>query len=133
MWRGVDEVWRESTNEDELGAVVRFKGNAVGSFIKSYVDAAGRDEIRICGTRGAIVASQAHVTIHTVGRSGNKIATSVAMERARKEAYYRNVRDHLLRGRPLAITPEMARRVIQVLELASRSARVGRALRPKYR
>ena len=46
--------------------------------------------------------------------------------------FYKNVADHLVRGKKLVITPEWGRRMIHVLDLAARSARAGRALKPKY-
>ena len=127
----VNEVWTDATNEDELEAVVRFKGNAVGSHAASSVDAAGKPAIRICGTKGAITADYRGVTIHTVGRRAN-IATTVRPEKRAWEKYYANVRDHLLKRAPLIITPEWARRVIQVLDYACRSAEAGKALKANY-
>ncbi len=128
----VNEVWKETTNEDELEAVVRFKGNAVASHTASSVAAAGKPMIRICGTKGAIVADHGSVTIHTVGGKG-KVVTTVRMEKRAYDKYYANVRDHLLTKKPLIITPEWARRVIQVLDYACRSARAGKALKAKYK
>jgi predicted dehydrogenase len=128
----VREVWTETTNEDEVEAVVRFKGDAVGSHTESRLAAAGKPSIRICGTRGAITASHGSVTVHTVDRYGNKVDKSVRMEKRTYEKYYRNIRDHLLRGGELTITSEWARRVVQVLEYAYRSAERGRALKLKY-
>ena len=46
--------------------------------------------------------------------------------------YYANVAAHLTKGTPLVITAEWARRPIHILDLADRSARVGRALKAKY-
>ena len=46
---------------------------------------------------------------------------------------YQNVADHLVTGAKLVITPEWARRPIHILDLAGRSARLGRALPAVYR
>ncbi|MBA3683840.1 MAG: hypothetical protein H0W72_01140, partial [Planctomycetes bacterium] len=43
------------------------------------------------------------------------------------DAFWRNVADHLILGEPLAVTPESARDVIAVLDLAAESARAGGA------
>jgi hypothetical protein len=48
------------------------------------------------------------------------------------EGFYRNIRDHLLKGKKLIITPELARRVIQVLDYACRSSEQRKALEAKY-
>jgi predicted dehydrogenase len=129
---GIKEVWRKTTNEDEMEAVVRFTRDAIGSHQESSVAAATKPMIRICGTKGGIIATHGSVTIHTHDRRGNSVATSVRMEKRGYEKYYRNIRDHLLKGTPLVITPEWARRVIQVLDYACRSAQQGKPLKPKY-
>jgi predicted dehydrogenase len=125
-------IWAETSNEDEVEAVVRFEGGAVGSHTQSQVSAADKPTIRICGTRGAIMADHSAVTIHTRLRGRDCVARTVPLEARRWENYYANIRDHLTKGEPLAITAEWARRVVQVLEYAGRSARQGRALRPRY-
>jgi len=130
---GVDEVWEQGDTEDEVQAVVRFGDRAVGSYTESRVSAAGKDRIRICGTKGAITATFQSVTIHRVSPTGTKIEKSVPLVPRQWDAYYRNIGDHLYRGKPLIITPELGRRVVQVLDYASRSARLGRSLKARYR
>lgn len=127
----VDEVWK-TTNEDEVEAVVRFTNNAVGMHTASDVAAAGKDMIRITGTRGAIVATHTSVDVIEINSAGEKVRTTVAMEPRRWDLYYKNVRDHLIHGKDLIITPEKARRVIQVLDFASRSATENKALKARY-
>lgn len=129
----VKEVWGKVTNEDELEAVVRFKGNAVGSHVASTISMAGKDMIRIVGTHGAIVATHGSCDVYQKDKLGQTVKTSVKMEPARNSEYYKNVHDHLLHGKKLVITPEWARRVIQILDYAGRSAANGAALKPKYR
>jgi predicted dehydrogenase len=127
----VDEVWK-TTNEDEVEAVVRFKNSSVGMHTASDVAAAGKDMIRITGTKGAIIATHTSVDVIEINSSGEKVRTSVAMEPRRWDLYYKNVRDHLIHGKELIITPEKARRVIQVLDFASRSATENKTLKPRY-
>ena len=86
--------------------------------------------IRILGTKGAIAATHRSVDVFTLDKAGNTVRTSVAMEPARNSDYYKNVHDHLHKGKPLVITPEWARRVIQILDYAGRSAVKGQALKP---
>lgn len=127
----VKEVW-PTTNEDELEAVTRFGEHAIGSHTASDIAAAGKPMIRITGTEGAIVASHTAVDVHTFNRRGELVSLTANLKPRRWDLYYKNIRDHLLEGDELIITPEWARRVIQVLDLASRSAVNGRAMKPKY-
>ena len=130
---GVKEVWKHVSNEDELEAVVRFKGPGVGSHTVSSLAAAGKDMIRITGTKGAIVASHNTCDVITVDKLGQKVRTSMKMEPARNGDYYKNVHDHLFFGKKLVITPEWARRVIQVLDCACRSAQKGAPVKARYK
>jgi hypothetical protein len=41
------------------------------------------------------------------------------------DGFYRNVADHLILGEPLEVTPESARKVIAVIDLAEQSSRRG--------
>jgi len=127
------EVWPWKTNEDEVEAVVRFDCQATASHTETSVACAGKPMIRICGTKGAIVADHGGVTIHRVKPNGTKVAETVPMEPRAQEKYYENVVEHLLDGKPLIVTPEWARRVIQALDYAMRSARLGKALKAKYK
>ena len=129
----VKEVWKKFSNEDEMEAVVRFKGNAVGSHTASDISMAEKEMIRITGTKGALVATHRSVDLFMLDRDGNKTKTSLPMEERRSADYYKNLHAHLLEGEKLIITPEWARRVIQVLDYAGRSARKGAALRVNYK
>ena len=128
----VNEVWKQTTNEDEVTAVVRFKGDAVAVHTSTTIDAAGKPNIQISGAKGSIVASHQGVAVHTIGQDGSRVVTNVPMLARAGEKYYANVRDHLLKGKELIITAEMARRVIQVLDYACRSANTGKAVKAKY-
>lgn len=129
----VKEVWKKFTNEDEMEALVRFKHNAVASHTATDIAMAGKDMIRITGTKGAMVVTHGTCDIFTKDDAGNRIKTSVTMEKARNGDYYKNLHAHLFDGKKLIITPEWARRVIQVLDYAGQSARKGVALKPKYK
>ncbi len=129
----VKEVWKKFTNEDEMEAVVRFGGNAVASHTASDICMSGKDMIRITGTKGAIVATHGSCDIFTKDENGARVKTSVPMEPNRNSDYYKNVHDHLFHGKKLIITPEWARRVIQVLDYAGISARKGTGVKAKYK
>ena len=130
----VKEVWKKFTNEDEMEAVVRFKAQrrrlAHNSDI--VVVMTGKDMIRITGTKGAIVATHGSVDVFTQEKTG-RVKTSVPMEPGRGGDYYKNVHDHFFKGAKLIITPEWARRVIQVLDYAGISSRKGTGVKPKYK
>ncbi|MCW8131171.1 MAG: Gfo/Idh/MocA family oxidoreductase [Planctomycetota bacterium] len=129
----VKEVWKKFTNEDELEAVVRFKGNAVGSHVASTVSITGKDQIRIVGTKGAIVASHGSCDVYLKDKDNHTVKTSVKMEPAQNSEYYKNVHDHLFHGKKLVITPEWARRVIQILDYAGQSSEKGTGIKAKYK
>ena len=46
--------------------------------------------------------------------------------------FYQNIADHLVKRKPLVITAEWARRPIHILDLAVRSAKLGKALKATY-
>ena len=111
-------VWHDVTNEDHIGAFLRFNSGAVADVHISHIAHAGRPKWRILGTKGAIVDDRSdersfRVMTHLEGYPAE--LTVPYMERT-WEAYYQTIADHLLRGAPLAVTPESARRVIAVIE-----------------
>lgn len=129
----VDEVWK-TTNEDELEAVVRFKNNAVASHTASNLCAAVKQEIRLTGTKGAFTATQSSLTLHKPDKNTGEVETvDIPLEKGLQHLYYKNVHDHMAKGKELIITPEWARRVIQVLDYASQSAKKNKALPVKYK
>jgi hypothetical protein len=65
-------------------------------------------------------------------REGKQITSRLPNPPDEGERYYENVRDHLVKGRPLVITAEWSRRPIHILDLAARSAEAGRSLTAKY-
>src|SRR5262249_3039105 len=127
----VKEVWTKTTNEDEVEAIVRFGDRAIATHTSSDVAAAVKDSIRITGTKGAIVWNRGNVTVHNTDERGQAVITHVHPEKGQNSKFYTNVHDHLFSGEPLVITPELATRVIQVLDYACRSAEQGRALEPR--
>lgn len=129
----LDEVWPDVTLEDEVTAVVRFKG-AVGKHTETAVDIGPAPAIRIVGTEGTITTNRLSgaVEIHTAKKDGSLVTTTVPMEKASRELYYQNVHDHIFKGEELVITAEHARRVIQVLHFATKSASTGKAIKAKY-
>ena len=79
---------------------------------------------RILGDNGSIVHAGDHFLVKASVK-GHQMETKVEFERDDWDAYYKNIADHLLRGKPLVITPESAARAIGVLHAANISAANG--------
>lgn len=62
-------------------------------------------------------------------RRGHEIERTVPTIRGDWQKYYQNIADHLLRGVPLAVTPEQIRPQIAILEAAYKSQRTGKPVR----
>jgi len=124
-------VWHHVTNEDHVEAYIRFANDAVAHLQLSTIAAQPKPRWYILGTKGAIVDS---------GGGRFKVFTRVKDHTASFDLdyyktpgespwrqYYQSLADHLLEDKPLFVTPESARRVIAVMELAERSSQTGEA------
>jgi scyllo-inositol 2-dehydrogenase (NADP+) len=122
-------IWKGDSNEDEGFAVVRFKSGQWLTLCISSIDSKRKEGIlEITGTKGSYVmeGDDARTFIHGDDRS---ITTKYFRNPPGQEhLYYKNVRDHLLKGTKLVITPEWSRRPIHILDLARRSAKSGKTL-----
>ncbi len=125
--------WKSDTNEDEAFFTVRFKSGQWLTLRVTNIDSnlkPGR--LEITGTKGSLVFDHRDWQLFT-HRGGSEVRTTGANPPGQGWRFYRNVADHLVKREPLVITPEWGRRMIHVLDLAARSARAGKALKPKYR
>lgn len=121
-------VWKGATNEDQVEAKVRFGNGASAGVQISSIAAAGKPRWRILGTKGAITdGPDGHFKVVTQVK-GRSAEITWPFQPSGWNKYYTNLADHLVRGKPLEVTPESARRVIMVLDLAGQSARKGREL-----
>jgi len=121
-------LWHDVTNEDYCRAIIRFEGGRSAEVEISHLAAVGKPKWRILGTHGGLTADwnpPVHVVTHVHGPA-EKIEVPF-IEGGGVPDFYNALVDHLLGGEPLAVTPESARRVISVLELAGKSAMTGRA------
>lgn len=126
-------VWRHVTNEDKVRALIRFANGAVGEATISSIDMVGRERCRILGTRGAItLGANNTLRVRTLVKGHRQAEVSVPIQESRWPDYYANIADHLLRGKDLLVKPREARRVVAVLEAATRSGALGKPLRPAY-
>ncbi len=129
-------AWKKDTNEDEGHAVVRFKDGKWLTLTITSIDSFPKDQDRgqleITGTKGTYVMSGGSWSLRGVDGS-EKIAISGRNPPGQQEKYYKNVANHLVKGTKLVISGEWARRPIHILDLAVKSAKLGRALRAKYK
>jgi scyllo-inositol 2-dehydrogenase (NADP+) len=125
-------VWKKDTIEDEGFAVVRFKSGQWLTLAITHIDSKHPEGwVEITGTRGTLLLDERHSTLYQ-HREGKQITTRLPNPPDEGGRYYENVRDHLVKGRPLVITAEWSRRPIHILDLAVRSALEGRSLPVKY-
>ena len=124
--------WKRDTGEDEATAVVRFANGAWLSLTASAIDAEpGPHWFTVVGTKGVYTFSHDVWKLTTmVGR--HKRCKDGANPPSQWRRYYRNIAGHLVRGEPLIITAQWARRPIHILDLANRSAAKGSAIKAKY-
>ncbi len=135
----VNGVW-ENTNEDEMTVVTRFGENGFAIHTASHVDATGSAEvpvIRLVGTEGALVCTtmwdeKNGLKLYKPDAEGKIQETVLPMEPEQRSEFYRNIADHLFRGADLIISPQLARRVIQILDFGGQSAVSGKAIPAKY-
>ena len=119
-------VWHDATNEDQVEAMVRFKSGCVANVQASHISMAPKPKWRLLGTKGAIVDQGDSFKLFAQV-DGIRVEGKVPYKKGTWEKYYENIGDHLLRGKPLNVLPEQARRVIAIMELAEKSSRSGKA------
>ncbi len=125
--------WGQDTVEDEGFAVVRFKSGVWATLCMTNIDAnPKRGMVEVTGTKGTFWWDYENYEL-TVRDGDRTVVTKGRNPPAQWEKYYANVAAHLVKGVPLVITAEWARRPIHILDLAGRSAKQGKALKAKYR
>jgi len=121
--------WKNDTNEDEAVALVRFANGAWMSLCISQIDSnPERGWLEITGTKGTYLFD--HGTWEVTTHDGDKtIVTKGRNPPSEGWRFYQNIADCLTKGKELIITPQWARRPIHILDLANRSAKLGRSLK----
>jgi len=119
-------VWLDVTNEDHCEAFVRFKSGCVADVQCSSIAMHNKPKWRVLGTKGAIVDAGDHFTLYSKV-DGYRVEGKIPYKKSTWEKYYENIGDHLLRGKPLNVLPEQARRVIAIMDLAEKSSKSGKA------
>jgi predicted dehydrogenase len=126
-------VWHDVTNEDEVQALILFESGAVADVQVSHIQRIGRPRWRILGEKGGILDPDGREAFRVVTDvQGIPAEMQVKYYPGQHEKFYQNISDHLLKGKPLAVTPESARRVIAVIEAAGKSAQLARAVPVPY-
>lgn len=128
-------VWKQDTVEDEGFAVVRFANGAWLTLTLTDLDANAKSDrgmLEITGTKGTYIMNMDEwKTIVPKGRE--TVITRGKNPEGEWWRFYQNLADHMVKGVPLVITGEWARRPIHIIDLACRSARKGTALKAKYK
>jgi len=121
--------WGADTNQDELTAIVRFANGALLDLRLTHLDPnPDPGQLVLTGTKGKYIMDQRGFEIYSKEGSETRILKGLNRP-GQQEAYYQNVADALTGKADLVITPEWSRRTMQILDLATRSAQEGRAIR----
>ena len=126
-------AWKSDTNEDEAAVVVRFTDGRWLTLCMTSLDSRPKQGLlEITGTKGSYVfdGKTYEVTTH---RGRKTLVTKGENPPSGGWRFYKNVADHLVKGEKLVITGQWSRRPIHILDLACRSAKLGRTLRAKYK
>jgi predicted dehydrogenase len=129
-------AWKKDCNEDEGHAVVRFKDGKwltlTITSIDSFAKGDDRGQLEVTGTKGTYIMNGGKWELRGVD-GAERITISGRNPKSEGHRFYKNVASHLVKGTKLVITGEWARRPIHILDLAVKSAKLGRALRAKYK
>jgi predicted dehydrogenase len=129
---GPQTRWGKDAIEDEGFAVVRFRSGQWLTLAITQIDSKGKEGwLEITGTRGSLLIDGGHTRLYQ-HIDGKFITTQMKHPADEGHRYYENVRDHLVKGKPLLITAAWSRRPIHILDLAVQSAKKGRALPARY-
>jgi predicted dehydrogenase len=125
--------WKKDTNEDEGCAVIRFHNGGWVNLLISSVDSRPKPGwLEFTGTKGTYAMDWGGWEVIT--HKGNQTLTTKGPNpESTGWKLYQNIADHLTKGEKMIITPEWARRPIHILDLANRSAKIGRALPAQYK
>lgn len=142
-------VWHDVSNDDQFEIRLTFENGAEVSFLHSDIAAARKPKWYVLGTRAAVVGHWREATLsargpngvveehlpvadlpcelHIMRPAGDGLVSDerIALGASPQAAFYRNLAGHVLAQEPLAVTPESARRNIQVMEEALAAADSG--------
>lgn len=126
---GPQTSWKDDANEDEAFVLARFASGPWITLSATHIDTKGKEGwVEITGTTGTLVLDGHNSKLYQ-REDGKFTVTEMKHPEDAGHLYYENVRDHLVSGAPLVIDAQLARRPIQILDLAGQSARAGHAMR----
>jgi len=117
--------WMDVTNEDHVHALLVFENGVTADVQMSSLARVGKPRWHVLGTRGGLQDSGDHFNVNTEVE-GLAAQATIKFQESRWGDYYKQLADHLLRGGPLDVRPEQARRVIAIMEAAEKSSQSGR-------
>jgi scyllo-inositol 2-dehydrogenase (NADP+) len=121
--------WGDDTNQDELSAIVRFANGTLFNLRITQLDAdPDRGQVVVTGTQGKYRMDQGTYELSQVV-DGETVVRKGKNCPGEQHRYYENVAATLTGKEQFVITPEWSRRTMQILALATESAKQGRALR----
>jgi len=125
--------WKDDTNEDEAYLVVRYTNGAWTTLSMSSIDSNSKTSmLEVTGTKGTYIMDFSGYTL-IQHKNGDVVTTRGRNPSGEYWRFYKNIADHLTKGTKLFITPEWARRPIHIIDLACRSAKLGRSLKATYK
>lgn len=120
--------WGTDTNEDEAFLTVRYASGAWSTLGISHLYSRPRAGwIDVIGTEGSYNFDYRTYEL-TQPKGSETVITKGASPASESEKFYQNIADHLAGGAELIISPQWARRPVHVIDLACRSAKLGRAI-----
>ena len=132
-----DLVWKEASNEDHTRAIIRFEGNVMADVTMSSIARVGKPRWTVLGSKGAIVScgdgKDQGFKVYGQLEGDIPVETFVKNDEGTHAKYYENIAEHILDGAELDVKPEEARRVIEIIEYAEKSADTGAAEEIPYK
>ena len=119
-------VWDDITNEDHVQAIIRFANGTVANVQVSSIAKIGGPRWKLLGSHGAIISEDRQFKVLSEVE-GHPKEQMVDFHGRPGPGYYQNIVSHLNDGEPLIVTPESARRVIAVMDLAEKSSKTHQA------
>lgn len=125
--------WHANPIEDDARLIARTDSGVAIDLTVTQLDPVGRPHMfEVVGTDGHYAMTFANWTRTSVRPDGVKTCETGPQPPGEVQKFYANINDHLTRDEPLVITPQLARRMIEVIDLGVQSAREGRSLATRY-
>lgn len=127
-----DQPWVNNAVEDEGRLIARFHTGQWVEMMITTLDRPTHTLIEVVGTEGVYTITWPGYEVWKTDGAGTASTTSGKHYEGAGHKFYENIAGHIGRGEPLVITPQWARRMIHIVDLAVQSAAAGRAMTPVY-